>query len=422
MKFSEQRIVVTGMGLVTPLGDGVAVNTRALEEGRSGLRLLGEHLRGEAPVHVAGLVPEEGEGAFSADAYLDKRSRRRMDRFIHFAVAAADQALADAGWQPVREEEMTRSGTFIASGIGGFPAIADACRGLEAGRIRRLSPFFIPSFLANLAAGQVSIRHHLKGPLHTAVTACAAGAQAIAEAAKAILFGECDVAVAGGAEACIDPVSLLGFAGAGAIATGDKKNPARSSRPFDAARAGFVMGEGAGIVVLERLDHAQRRGARVYAELSGFGESADAHHVTAPPESGEGAYRAMKAALKRAGLGAGDIGYINAHATATQVGDAAEIAAIRRLFGAGVGRVSVSSTKSATGHLLGAAGAVEAIYAILALCRGFMPPTLNLETVDETCQGPAHVALRASAARLKAVMSNAFGFGGVNASLIFSRC
>ncbi len=422
MNSTEQRIAVTGMGMVTPLGDGVGANARALEEGGSGLGLLDDRRRGNAPVHVAGLVPEEGAGAFLADSYLDKRAQRRMDRFIHFAIAAADQALADAGWKPADEGEAVRTGTFIASGIGGFPAIADACRGLEAGRIRRLSPFFIPSFLANLAAGQVSIRHNLKGPLQTAVTACAAGAQAIADAAKAIFLGDCDVAVAGGAEACIDPVSLSGFAAAGAIAAGDTENPACSSRPFDIERKGFVMGEGAGILVLERLDHARRRGARIYAELAGFGESADAHHVTAPPESGEGAFRAMAAALKRAGLKREDIGYINAHATATKVGDAAEVAAVRRLFGADVARVAISSTKSATGHLLGAAGAVEAIYAILALCRGFLPPTLNLENVDESCRGPLHVPVAASAARLKAVMSNAFGFGGVNASLIFSRC
>ncbi len=419
-----RNVVITGLGLVTPLGQGVAANWRRLLAGVSGIRQIGRFRTDDLTARIAGLVPERAEDAeagFDPDSAAPAKERRRMDSFIHYALAAAAEALAQAGWQPVGEAARQRAGCIVATGIGGFPAIAEATRTLDNAGPRKLSPFVIPSFLGNLAAGQISIRWGLEGPLGCPVTACAAGAQAIGDAARAIQRGEADVMLAGGAEACIDRVSLAGFGAARALSTQHNETPERASRPFDAARDGFVMGEGAGILVLEAEEHARARGADILARFAGYGTSADAHHITAPPEDGRGAVAAMRKALGEAAVAPAAIGYVNAHATSTPVGDAAEMAAMRRVFGADIARLAMSSTKSAIGHLLGAAGAVEAIYSILALRDQVAPPTLNLQQVDPACAGPDLVPLVAQARRFSHAMSNAFGFGGVNAALIFSR-
>jgi 3-oxoacyl-[acyl-carrier-protein] synthase II len=417
-----QDVVVTGLGLVTPLGSGVATNWQRLTAGASGLRRITGFETGDLPAKVAGIVPDIADDpqGFDPDSAAPPKDRRKMDRFIQFALAAAAEALGQAGWQPQDDAARARAGCIIATGIGGFPAIAEATRTVEKAGPRRLSPFVIPSFLGNLAAGHVSIRWGLEGPLGCPVTACAAGAQAIGDAARAIRAGDADVMIAGGAEACIDRVSIAGFAAARALASAHNDDPPLASRPFDADRDGFVMGEGAGILVLESAAHAKARGATVLAHLAGYGTTADAHHITAPPEDGAGARRAMQIALAAAGLQPADIGYINAHATATPVGDAAELSAVKTVFGKTAAGLSMSSTKSATGHLLGAAGAVEAIYSILALRAGLLPPTLNLHRPDEACAGIDMVPLTARRKAIGYAMSNAFGFGGVNASVIFA--
>jgi len=343
-----------------------------------------------------------------------------MDRFILFALLAAAEAVAQAGWMPAEALAQERTATVIASGIGGFPAIADAVRTAETSGLRRLSPFTVPSFLANLAAGHISIRYGFKGPIGAPVTACAASVQAIGDAARLIRSNEADIAICGGTEACIDPVSLGGFAAARALSTSFNDTPARASRPFDRDRDGFVMGEGAGVLVIEELDHALRRGARPIAELIGYGTTADAYHITAGPEDGDGARRAMEAALRQAGLRPDQIQHLNAHSTSTPVGDLGELEAIKRVFGR-EGRVAVSATKSATGHLLGAAGGIEAIFTILALRDQVAPPTLNLENADPAAQGIDLVANVARPMPIEHAISNGFGFGGVNASLVFRR-
>ncbi|MBP7063342.1 beta-ketoacyl-ACP synthase II [Ferrovibrio sp.] len=419
-----RNVVVTGLGLVTPLGQGVGANWRRLLQGLSGIRRISRFRTDDLAARIAGQVPDRSidpEAGFDPDSAAPAKDRRKMDSFIHYALAAANEALAQAGWQPGDERARERAGCIVATGIGGFPAIAEATRTLDAAGPRKLSPFVIPSFLGNLAAGQISIRWGLEGPLGCPVTACAAGAQAIGDAARAIQRGEVDVMLAGGAEACIERVSLAGFGAARALSTAHNDAPELASRPFDAARDGFVMGEGAGILVLEAEDHARARGADILARFSGYGTSADAHHITAPPEDGRGAILAMRKALAEAKLSPDAIGYINAHSTSTPVGDAAEIAAVRGVFGNGIAQLAMSSTKSAIGHLLGAAGAVEAIYTILALRDQVAPPTLNLEQVDPACAGPDLVPLVAQARHFGHAMSNAFGFGGVNAALIFSR-
>ena len=420
---SKRRIVVTGMGLVSPLGCGVELAWQRLLAGRSGLRRLPAAMTADIAAQVGGVVPdvrEDAEGGFDIDRVVSTKDQRKIDRFIAFALAAAQEALAQARWAPADEAARARTATVIASGIGGFPAIADAVRTTETRGPKRLSPFTIPSFLVNLAAGHVSIRHGLKGPIGAPVTACAASLQAIGDAARLIRCGEADVAVCGGAEAAIDRVSLGAFAASRALSTGFNEAPARASRPFDQDRDGFVMGEGAGLLVIESLDHAQARGAQPLAELVGYGTSADAFHITAGPEDGSGARHAMQAALAQAGLAAADLQHLNAHATSTPVGDRSELAAVRALFGHGA-PLAITSTKSATGHLLGAAGGVAAIFTALALRDQVVPMTLNLEQPDPLAEGLdiVHGAPRRMA--LVHAMANGFGFGGVNASLVFRR-
>jgi len=418
-----RRVVVTGMGLVSPLGCGVELVWQRLLAGRSGLSRLPDAVTDGIAAKVAGQVPDvaqDPEGGWDVDAIVSSKDQRKMDRFIPFALGAAQQALAQAGWPPADERARERTATVIASGIGGFGAIAEAVRTTDTRGPQRLSPFTVPSFLVNLAAGQVSIRHGLKGPLGAPVTACAASVQAIGDAARLIRSGEADVALCGGSEAAIDRVSLGGFAAAKALGTAFNDTPEQASRPFDAQRDGFVMGEGAGMLVIEALDHALARGATPLAELVGYGTSADAYHITSGPEDGDGAARSMLAALAQAGLTAQDVQHLNAHATSTGVGDRGELAAIRRVFGAG-SQVAISSTKSATGHLLGAAGAVAAIFTTLALRDQVVPGTLNLHTPDALAEGLDLVALRPRPMALTHAMLNGFGFGGVNATLVLRR-
>lgn len=417
------RIVVTGMGAVSPLGCGVETVWQRLLAGRSGLRRLPEAVVADLAGKVGGQVPsleQDPQGGFDADAYVAPKDQKKMDRFILFALAAAHEALAQAGWAPEHEAQQTRTATVIGSGIGGFGAIADAVRTTDSRGPRRLSPFTIPSFLVNLAAGNVSIAHGLKGPMGAPVTACAAGVQAIGDAARMIRAGEADIALCGGAEAAIDRVSLAGFAAARALSHAYNDTPERASRPFDQGRDGFVMGEGAGLLVIESLEHALARGAQPLAELVGYGTSADAYHLTAGPEDGSGARRAMAHALAQAALVPGDIAHLNAHATSTPVGDRGELAAVRSLFGDSA-RLAITSTKSATGHLLGAAGGLEAIFTVLALRDQMAPATLNFEVPDEAVGSLDIVSGAARPMAMEYAMSNGFGFGGVNASVVFKR-
>lgn len=420
---NTKRIVVTGMGLVSPLGCGVETAWARLLSGASGLVGLSEEITEGIAAKVAGSVPAlttERPWGFDPALFVEPKDQKKMDRFSMFALAAAREALQQAGWQPETDDERERTATIVASGIGGFGAIVEAVRTTDGRGPRRLSPFTVPSFLANMAAGQISIRHGLRGPLGAPVTACAASAQAIGDAARMIRAGEADVAVCGGAEACIDRVSFGAFAAARTMSTGFNDDPTQASRPFDTARDGFVMGEGAGILVIEELEHALRRGAVPIAELVGYGTSADAYHMTSPPEDGDGGRRAMALAIRQAGVAPELIGHLNAHATSTPVGDVSELAAIKTIFGAGRGP-AVSATKSATGHLLGAAGGVEAIFTVLALRDQVAPPTLNLAQPDAAAEGVDIVAGAARKIATDYAISNGFGFGGVNASLLFRR-
>lgn len=411
-------VVVTGMGLVTPLGIGQEDNWQKLSAGISGVKKITHDWAEEILVKVAGLVPD---ATFKPEEIVLPKDLRKMDRFIQFAMVAAEEAINQAGLVMESSKQAFRTGTAIASGIGGFPAIMQAERTRVEKGNWRMSPFLVPSFLANLAAGQVSIRHKLKGPLHTPVTACAAGAQSIGGAARLIASGEADAMVAGGAEACIDPISLSGFAAAKAIYTGKDRPAEESSRPFDKDRSGFVMGEGAGIVVLEAREVAEARGAKILARVAGFGETADGYHMTSPPEDGEGAVRAMNRALEMAEISPQEIGHLNAHSTSTPVGDAAELRAIQTVFGNWASRLGVAATKSMTGHLLGAAGAVETIFSILAMRNDYIPPTANLDAPDDEFADMDLMAKKGRAQELGAVMCNAFGFGGVNASLVMTK-
>ncbi|OWW00087.1 beta-ketoacyl-[acyl-carrier-protein] synthase II [Rhizobium sp. R72] len=418
-----RRIVITGMGAVSPLGANVSTSWARLLAGRSGIGALADDVVGDLPAKIGGAVPsleEDPEGGFDPNIVLAAKDQRKVDRFIIFALAAAQEALTQAGWRPVSEVDRVRTATIIASGIGGFPAITEAVRTVDQRGPRRLSPFTIPSFLVNLAAGQISIRHGFKGPLGAPVTACAAGIQAIGDAARLIRANEADIAVCGGTEACMNVVSLGGFAAARSLSTGFNDKPDQASRPFDMLRDGFVMGEGAGILVIESLSHALARGAKPLAELVGYGTTADAHHVTSGPEDGDGARRAMEIAIAQAGISPGEIRHLNAHATSTPVGDLGEINAIKSVFGAN-SSIAVSGTKSATGHLLGAAGGLEAIFTILALKDQVAPPTLNLNTPDPAADGIDFVANKARPMQTDYAISNGFGFGGVNASAIFRR-
>lgn len=418
-----RRIVVTGMGAVSPLGCGVEANWSRLIAGKSGLRSLPEASCADLPCKVAGIVPdiaEDAEAGFDPNRAAPVKDQKKMDRFILFALLAAEEAVAQANWHPTTDRDHERTATIIGSGVGGFPAIADSVRLADSRGVRRLSPFTIPSFLVNLAAGQVSIRHGFKGALGAPVTACAAGVQAIGDAARIIRAGEADIALAGGAEACVERTALGGFAAARALSSGFNDTPERASRPFDKARDGFVMGEGAGLLVIEELEHALARGAKPIAELIGYGTSADAYHMTSGPEDGDGARRSVVQALQQAGLEPSQIQYLNAHATSTPVGDLGELAAIKSVFGTHNG-VAVSSTKSATGHLLGAAGGLEAIYSALSLRDQIAPATLNLDDPDDAAEGVDLVRGQARKMKIDHVLSNGFGFGGVNASVIFRK-
>ncbi|KIS43347.1 beta-ketoacyl-ACP synthase II [Kosakonia radicincitans] len=422
MSVPTKRVVVTGMGIVSPLGCGVSHVWQALLQGKSGISRLDEEIVEDIACKVAGQVPsieDDPLHGFDPSVAIPSKERKKMDRFIEFAMVAAQQALSQAGWFPEEQSERDRTATVIATGIGGFNEIANAVRTTDTRGPRRLSPFTIPSFLANLAAGHVSIAHGFRGPIGAPVTACAAGAQAIGDAARMIRTGEADIALCGGSEAAIHRVSLGGFAAAKALSSSFNDHPEEASRPFDRDRDGFVMGEGAGIVVIESLEHALARGATPLAELVGYGTSADAHHLTAGPEDGNGARRAMEAAIKQAGISPADIQHINAHATSTQVGDKGELAAIKSVFG--THQVAITSTKSATGHLLGAAGGIEAIFTIQALREQVVPPTLNLHHPDAEAEGLHLVALTAQPQRMHYALSNGFGFGGVNASLLLKR-
>jgi 3-oxoacyl-[acyl-carrier-protein] synthase II len=418
-----RRVVVTGLGMVTPLGSGVEPVWRRLVDGRSGLRAIQSFDTTGLPSKIAGQVPlgETAEGHFNPDDHVTPQERRRMDPFIVYGLAAADQAVADAEWRPDDEESRDRTGVMIGSGIGGLQTIADAALTVHERGPRRLSPFFIPAALINLISGHVSIRYGFRGPNHAVVTACSTGAHAIGDAARLIALDDADVMVAGGAEAAVCRLGMAGFAASRALSVHFNDTPEKASRPWDEDRDGFVMGEGAGVVVLEELEHAKKRGARIYAEVIGYGMSGDAHHITAPAPDGSGAIRAMSAALKRAKLDPSEIDYINAHGTSTPLGDMIELGAVVKLFGAHAGNLSMSSTKSAIGHLLGAAGAVEAIFSIRAINDNLVPPTLNLDNPSPGSDAVDLVPHRAKERRVDVALSNSFGFGGTNASLVLAR-
>ena len=417
-----RRVVVTGLGMVTPLGSGVDVTWQRLLRGESGARRIETFDVADLSAQIACTIPrgDGSNGTFNPDDWMEPKDQRKVDDFIIYAVAAADQALDDAGWQPKTAAEQESTGVLIGSGIGGLEGIADTAILLKEKGPRRVSPFFIPGRLINLASGHVSIKHQLKGPNHAVVTACSTGAHAIGDAARLVALGDADVMVAGGSESPVCRIAIAGFAACRALSTGFNDRPTAASRPYDRDRDGFVMGEGAGVVVLEELEHAKARGARIYAEVVGYGLTGDAYHITAPAESGDGAYRCMQAAIKRAGITTGDIDYVNAHGTSTPMGDEIELGAVERLFGNTTGSLSMSSTKSAIGHLLGAAGAVEAIFSVLAIRDNVAPPTLNLDNPSVTTAIDL-VPHKARKRRIDIALSNSFGFGGTNASLVLRR-
>ncbi len=416
-----KRIVVTGLGLVTPLGCGVEAVWRRLINDESGIRAIQSFDVSDLPAKIAGQVPygDLADGRFNPDDWVSTKDRRKMDDFILYAIAAASEAIEHSGWTPEGEEDRERTGIMIGSGIGGLKVIEEYAIILHEKGPRRVTPFFIPASLINLASGQVSIKYGFKGPNHAVVTACSTGANAIGDAARLIQLGDADVMVAGGTEAAICRIGIAGFASARALSTKYNETPERASRPWDKDRDGFVMGEGAGCVVLEDLEHAKARGATIYAELIGYGMSGDAHHITAPAEDGNGAFRSMRNAMNRAGLNPDEIDYINAHGTSTPMGDEIEHNAVKRLFGDAAYKLSMSSTKSAVGHLLGAAGSVESIFAIRAINEGIVPPTLNLDNPSDGCDidlVPHHAKER----KVRNALTNSFGFGGTNATLIFT--
>jgi 3-oxoacyl-[acyl-carrier-protein] synthase II len=415
-----RRVVVTGLGMVSPLGDGVDVTWSRLLYGQSGAGPIAKFDASHLGTTYACEVPRgEGDGDFNADAYMPPKEQRKIDDFILYGVAAADQALADSGWVPESDDDRFRTGVMIGSGIGGLNSIADTAVLLKEKGPRRVSPFFIPGALINLVSGQVSIKYGLKGPNHAVVTACSTGAHAIGDAARLIALDDADVMVAGGAESPISEIGVAGFNACKALSTKRADDPTKASRPWDADRDGFVMGEGAGVVVLEEYEHAKARGAKIYAEILGYGLSGDAHHITAPPPNHEGAERAMRAAVKRAGIAPSEIDYVNAHGTSTMA-DTIELGAVERVLGDAASECSMSSTKSAIGHLLGAAGAVEAIFCILAIRDQVAPPTLNLENVD--CEHTIDlIGPEKRERKIETVLSNSFGFGGTNASLIMGK-
>jgi 3-oxoacyl-[acyl-carrier-protein] synthase II len=415
------RVVVTGLGMLTPLGCGVEHTWNRLLNGESGARRVEHFDVSDLQCKIACVIPrgDGANGTYNADQWMEPKEQRKVDEFIVFAMCAARQALDDANWHPKSYEDQTRSGVLIGSGIGGIEGIAETAITLKEKGPRRVSPFFIPGRIINLASGYVSIEHGLKGPNHSVVTACSTGAHAIGDAARLIALGDADVMVAGGTESPVNRLSLAGFAACRALATSFNDAPTKASRPYDKDRDGFVMGEGAGIVVLESLEHAKARGAKIYAEVIGYGLSGDAYHITAPSEDGDGAFRCMSAAIKRAGVTAGDIDYINAHGTSTMA-DTIELGAVERVVGNSAGRISMSSTKSCIGHLLGAAGAVESIFSILSIRDNVVPPTINLD--NPSVETPIDLVPHKKREReVNIALSNSFGFGGTNASLVFRR-
>ena len=417
-----RRVVITGLGIVSPVGCGVEQTWSALLAGANGACRVEEFDVSDLSCQIACFVPrgEASEGKFNPNNWMEPKEQRKVDEFIVFAMAASDQALADSGFKADTPEKQERTGVLIGSGIGGLPGISETSILLKEKGPRRVSPFFIPGRLINLASGYVSIKHQLKGPNHSVVTACSTGSHAIGDASRLVALGDADVMVAGGTESPICRIAVAGFSACRALSTDFNDRPTQASRPYDKDRDGFVMGEGAGIVVLEELEHAKARGAKIYAEVIGYGMSGDAFHITAPEESGDGAYRCMRAALERAGIEASDIDYVNAHGTSTPMGDEIELGAVERLFGNASGKLAMSSTKSATGHLLGAAGAVEAIFSVLAIRDNVAPPTLNLDnpSVDTPVDLVPHEAKKRE---INTALTNSFGFGGTNASLILRR-
>lgn len=424
-----RRVVVTGMGMVSPLGVGVDYNWSALTSGKSGLKKIPYFDASDLTSQIGGIIPHAENpkdctpenGLYHHENVVPAKEIKKMDDFIVYGIAAAREAILDSGWKPDNEEEFERSGVLIGAGIGGLTRIFETSEVLLEKGPRRISPFFIPSALINLVSGHVSIEHGYKGPNHSVVTACATGTHAIGDASRLIMFGDADVMVAGGAEASINRIGVGGFAAARALSTSYNDTPEIASRPFDEGRDGFVIGEGSGIVVLEEYEHAKARGAKIYAEVMGYGLSGDAYHITSPAADGNGGFRAMKGALRNARMNTSEIDYINAHGTSTPLGDSIECGAVKRLFANDLNNISMSSTKSSIGHLLGAAGAVEAIYSIKALQNNLMPPTLNLENISESCEGVDLVPLKAKEKPLNAALSNSFGFGGTNASIIFTK-
>ncbi len=418
--FAPRRVVVTGMGIASPLGLGIENVWKRLINGESGISNIQSFDVKDLPARIAGQVPVgvKADGRLDLGEWIPVKDQKKMDRFIQLALVAAVEAIETSGWMPEDEPSRCATGVMIGSGIGGLETIQEAAMLVAAGRTKRLSPFFIPSSLVNLASGHVSIRYGFKGPNHSAVTACATGVHAIGDAARLIALGDADVMVAGGAEAAICELGIGGFCAARALSTKFNDTPTAASRPWDSERDGFVMGEGAGVLVLEEYEHAKARGATIHAEVIGYGMSGDAYHITSPAEDGDGGFRAMKAALRDAGLTPADVQYVNAHGTSTPLGDDIELSAVERLFGGDAKGVAMSSTKSATGHLLGAAGAVEAIFSILAVRDDVAPPTLNLENPSR--ESPIdRVAKVAQERRIDVALSNSFGFGGTNASVIF---
>jgi 3-oxoacyl-[acyl-carrier-protein] synthase II len=417
-----RRVVVTGLGMVSPLACGVETSWKRILNGQSGARKIDTFDVSDLPSKIACMVPrgDGSEGTFNPDQWMEPKEQRKVDDFIIFGMAAARQALDDADWHPTSEEDRCATGTMIGSGIGGLNGIAETAILLKERGPRRVSPFFIPGRLINLASGYVSIEHGLKGPNHAVVTACSTGAHAIGDASRLIALGDADVMVAGGTESPIGRIGMAGFCAARALSTGFNETPEKASRPYDKDRDGFVMGEGAGVLILEEYEHAKARGAKMYAEVIGYGLSGDAFHITSPPPDGNGGFRSMSAAMKRAGVSASDIDYINAHGTSTQVGDEIELGAVERLLGNATSRVSMSSTKSSTGHLLGAAGAIEAIFSILAIRDNIAPPTINLDhpSVETAID---LVPLTPRKREINIALSNSFGFGGTNASVILQR-
>jgi 3-oxoacyl-[acyl-carrier-protein] synthase II len=417
-----RRVVVTGMGIASPLGLGIEHVWQKLINGQSGIGIIQSFDTTELTAKVAGQIPPgtKADGNLDLSEWIPVKDIKKMDRFIHLGLVAATEAVEDYGWVPETEEQKCATGVMIGSGIGGLQTIYDGAVLVHEGKAKRLSPFFIPSALINLVSGQVSIKYGFKGPNHAVVTACATGVHAIGDAARLIGFGDADVMVAGGAEATVNPLGIAGFCASRALSTAFNDRPTEASRPWDKDRDGFVMGEGAGVVVLEEYEHAKARGAKIYAEIGGYGMSGDAYHITAPAEHHDGAFRAMKAAFRSGGLSPADVQYVNAHGTSTPMGDDLELEAVENMFGDAAKGLAMSSTKSATGHLLGAAGAIEAIFSILAIRDGVVPPTLNLHEPSRASVID-RVALTAQERKVTIALSNSFGFGGTNASILFKK-